>query len=74
MNINRALIVVFILLSLLGVITVINLHRSKSIQYDVYENTDDDALMQNIQWAPEIIRSFEKVKEVKNRIQVSGGN
>ena len=64
MSLNKALVVVFCILSLLAVVTVINLNRSKSASSYVFEYTDDEALMTNICLAPEIIRSYERVKDV----------
>ena len=64
MSLNKALVVVFCILSLLVAVTVINLDRSKSASSYVFEYTDDEALMINIRLAPEIIRSYERVKDV----------
>ena len=64
MSLNKALVVVFCVLSLLVAVTVINLNRSKNSPSYVFEYTDDKALMINIRLAPEIIRSYERVKDV----------
>ena len=54
-------------MGLLVVVTIFNLIRSKSIQpeYDLesYEFMVGEALMTHVQCVPEIIRSYEKVKE-----------
>jgi len=67
MNLNKALVVIFCVLSLLVVITFININRPKAVQYAVDENKCDEALMNNIRWTPEIIRSYKRVKEVYNK-------
>ena len=64
MNINRALIVSLFILILLTVATVVNLNNSKSPTYSVSEYRDDEAFMINVQCVPEIVRSYESVKEV----------
>jgi len=64
MNLNKALIIVFCVLSVLVVVTFINLKRSKSASSVEYENIDDETLMLNIRCFPEIIRSYERVKGV----------
>ena len=64
MNINKALVVICTVLSLLVVITVINFNCSKSVSSTISENTDDEALTINIQCIPEIVRSYEKVKDI----------
>ena len=48
----------------MGVITVINHNRSKSASPVVYQHTNDEALLMNIQCVPDIVRSFEKMKDV----------
>ena len=64
MSINKVLIAVFCILTLLVVVTIINLNRSKSASSSVYEYVNDEALMINIRCVPEIVRSYERVKEV----------
>ena len=59
MNLNKALIAVLCLLSLLVIVTVINLNRSKNAQYgDVLTDiqlTADETLMANIHFVPDIV-------------------
>ena len=64
MSINKALVIVFCILGLLVVFTAINLNRSKSVPSSENEFIDDGVLMMNIQCVPEIVRSFERVREV----------
>ena len=64
MNLNRALAISLFILGLLIILTCINLNRSKSVTSQKYEYPDDGALMFNVQCIPEIIRSYERVKEV----------
>ena len=63
MNINRALIVSLFILSLLAVVTVVNVSLSKRTT-NGYDYTNDETLMINTLCVPEIIRSYEGVKEV----------
>ena len=63
MSLNKALVVGFCVLNLLVVVTVFNLNRSKSAPLLVHD-TDDEALLLNICLTPEIVRSYEKVKDV----------
>ena len=62
MSLNKALIILFCYLSLLLVVTIINLNRSKSTPSITHEYVYDEALIVNILYVPEIIRSYEKVK------------
>ena len=64
MSLNKSLIITFCVLTLLVIVTVINLNRSKSVSSSDYENKDDEALMMNISHVPEIVRSYEKVKDI----------
>ena len=64
MNLNKVLATVFCILSLLVIVTIINLNHLKSASSVVHENVDDEALMINILCLPEIVRSYENVKEV----------
>ena len=63
MNLNKALIITFCIFSVLAVITVMNFNRSKDDQYRL-EFSDNGALIINFACVPEIVRSYEKVKEV----------
>ena len=67
MNLNKALIAVLCLLSVLVAVTVINLNHSERVKYGE-ELTDDqfmvgEALMANIRLAPDIVRSYDRIKE-----------
>jgi len=64
MNLNKALIITCGILGLLVVVTVINLNRSKSAPLAVYNYTDDEALLMNMHCIPEIVNSYERVKDV----------
>jgi len=63
MSINRALTFALILLSLLVVVTVINFNNHKDIGSE-YDISKDELLMINICIIPEIIRSYEKVRNI----------
>ena len=67
MNLNKALIAVLCLLSVLVAVTVVNLSRSTSVEYGE-ELTDDqfmvgETLMANIRLTPDIVRSYDSIKE-----------
>ena len=62
MNLNKALIISFCFLVLLVVIFVIQLNRSKKSGIE-YVLTDDEILITHILCVPEIIRSYEKIKD-----------
>ena len=67
MNLNKALVISFCLLFLLVVVTIFNLNRSKNSQNGGYEFAYNGLLMNNVHCIPEIIRSYNKVKNVDNR-------
>jgi len=66
MNLNRALVILSGFLLCLVIITVINLNfnrsKSKLTKYEFL--IDTEVLLSNIQCIPEIIRSYEKVKDI----------
>ena len=45
------------------VVTIVNLTRSKIVTSVLYENIDDESLTLNTLFVPDIIRSYEKVKD-----------
>jgi hypothetical protein len=63
MNLNRALILSLLILSLFVVVTVFNFSRSKKTDYQ-YGYIDNEHFMMNSHCIPEIIRSYEKVKNI----------
>ena len=63
MNINKALVVTFGILLTLAVITVIRFNGAKSDSIDSVF-LDNEALINHIHYIPEIIRSYEKVKDM----------
>ena len=63
MNLNNALVVAVSVLVLLVVATIINFSRSKSLPRD-FVSIDADIVMTNVVCVPEIIYSYESVKEI----------
>lgn len=61
MNLNKALIFSFFLLCLLALVTVINISK---FEKDSQEHYDNDILLANIHCVPEIVRSYEKIKDI----------
>ena len=49
---------------MLLVFTIVNLNNSTSTLSYVSDNTNDEVLLINVQWAPEIIRSYESIKDI----------
>ena len=65
MNLNRALIVILCILSLLVIVTAININNSNSKRIEHSSDfADYEPLMTNVWCVPEIIRSYENVKEI----------
>ena len=67
MSINKALIAVFSILSLFVVVTIFNLNYSKITSLPANEYIDDEALITSVVCVPEIVRSYDRVKEVYGR-------
>ena len=67
MNLNKALIAVFGVLCLFVVVTIFNIKQSKIASLTINEYRCDEVLIINIVCAPEIVRSFDKIKEVYDR-------
>ena len=66
MNLNKALIVLYCFLILLGVVTILRFNRLKIDRVE-YEYIDDEILTTNMLYIPEIVRSYEKVKDIYGR-------
>jgi len=64
MNSNKLLIIFSCFLLILVIVSAFN--HSKSNRYE-YVSTDNELLMNNIRCTPEIVRSYEKVKDVYGR-------
>jgi len=64
MNLNKALIILFCLLSVLVVVTIINIDSSKSPMSIGHNYFDDDMFIKNIFLVPEIVRSYERSKGI----------
>ena len=63
MNLNRALIILFGFLTLLLVVTAIQVNRSKSNRVEfVIAGVDDEILIINTLFVPEVIRSYKNIK------------
>jgi len=67
MNLNRALIISFGFLTLLVAVTIINVSKRKQVKYVI---ADNEALVSNVHLIPEIICSYDKVKNIYGKKNV----